>query len=103
WVKDVRGVWISLTIADLRLRFKNLGYQSAAGNNPISQVDSIILAIQNHRAVEYVDSLAGYQTGVYGLYAKRILVKDSPILISPKAGGFPIIKSLLMGMFGLLQ
>jgi hypothetical protein len=68
WIKDVRGVWISLTIADLRLRFRNLGYRSAAGNDPISQVDSIILAIQNHRAVEYVDSLAGYHTGVYELY-----------------------------------
>jgi hypothetical protein len=103
WIKDARSVWIPLTITDLRLRFKDLGYSSGAKDDLISKIDSIIIVIQNNRAVDYVDSLAGYQTGIYELYGKRILVKDSPALIRPTTGDFPNINKLLTGMFGQQQ
>jgi hypothetical protein len=104
WAKDNREIWIPLTVADIKRRLKDFGYSSnIEENQTISQVDRIILGIQVRRAVDYVDSLAGYHSGIYQQEGKRILVKDSPKLIKPKAGQFPVIEKFLLRLFGSEQ
>jgi hypothetical protein len=66
-------------------------------------VDSLITSIQNSRDVDYAGPLAGFVTGVYMIHGKRVLVKDSPTLITPIDGKFPTIELLLNGMLGCEQ
>jgi Bifunctional DNA primase/polymerase, N-terminal len=101
WVKNDRSTWMMVSVSDVRRRLKEKGFRSRALEGElVSQVDSLLTAIQHSNDVDYADSLAGYKTGVYLIRGKRILVKDSPTLIVPSKGDWPFLSGILDRMLG---
>jgi hypothetical protein len=104
WARNDRGNWMTINTSDVKRRLKELGYGIRTSDaQKISEVDSLITAIQNTRDVDYAGPLAGYETGVYMIHGKRVLVRDSPQMIDPVEGDFPMIAKLLNGMLGIEQ
>jgi len=42
--------------------------------------------------IDYAGSLAGWSSGVHEINGKRVLVRDSPVLINPEPGGLADIE-----------
>lgn len=104
WVKNDRAAWMLVTSGDVRRRLKQKGYSSKTGpGEEISQVDRLLTAIQDSNDVDYADSLAGYQTGIYEMKGKRILVRDSPTLLEPSKGDWPFLAGIFERMLGKEQ
>ena len=100
YVQDDDGHWITIHVADVRRKLRLAGYsaKNSDGRDSLSNVDMLIEAIQSQRNVDYAGSLAGYNTGVHTINGHRVLVKDSPQLLTPKEGDFPILDKLLTNM-----
>jgi hypothetical protein len=104
WAKNDRGTWMTINASDVKRRLKEMGYSSRIGQDQrVSEIEALMTSIQNSSDVDYAGPLAGYETGVYMIHGKRVLVKDSPKLISPVEGKFPIIAQLLNAMLGCEQ
>lgn len=104
WIENSTGNWITIRVEDVRRELKNAGlYSKIQNGDKISQVDQAVGDIQHNRYVDYVGPLAGYKSGIHYIYGKRILVQDSPILLEPKIGEFPLINSILDKMLGWEQ
>jgi hypothetical protein len=101
WVKNDRGGWMMVTSADVRRRLKERGYSPVKGDKEtVSEVDSLLTSIQESNDVDYADSLAGYMAGVYIINGKRILVRDSPSLLSREEGKWTILEDMILNMLG---
>jgi hypothetical protein len=105
WVHNDRNGWIKVTTQDVKARLAKIGYsrQKGLGAQQISQVDLALIRIQESHDVDYVGSLAGYKTGVYVINESRILVRDSPRLIVPIPGDWPLLKGIIFNMLGQEQ
>jgi hypothetical protein len=62
--------------------------------------DQILHSVKRHYNVQYSAPLAGYAVGIYTMFGKKILVTDSPILLQPARGPWPIMKRFLTNLFG---
>src|SRR5690242_19598043 len=99
WVRNNRGQWIRFSETSLKRLLKSKGLSAECSKmERLSQVDEAILQIQTTQDVNYAASLAGYTTGLYQLNGGRILVTDSPVIIQPAPGEFPILSAILDGM-----
>jgi hypothetical protein len=104
WGRNDRGGWIMLQGHDLRRWLAVIGYSARARNGQnVSEVNIIQTAIQKANDVDYADSLAGYKLGIYEIAGKRILVKDSPALIRPEPGDWPLLQGIILRMLGCQQ
>jgi hypothetical protein len=104
WVKNDRGAWIMVSVSDVRRRLKEKGFRSRAlDDERVSQVDSLLTALQHSNDIDFADSLAGFQTGIYLIKGKRILVRDSPTLIEPAKGDWPLLAGIFERMLGQAQ
>ena len=86
-IRDNRGVWINITVQDLRRHLKECGFADKLGDT--TTVDFELNRIQRELCVDYAGSLAGYEEGIIEQGGCRILVKDSPKLILPVEGKWP--------------
>jgi hypothetical protein len=101
WHKDNRGVWIQLTVEDIKRRLKDLGYRSIVSEGEsISQIDKLIIELQKQRAVDYAGPLAGHDKGILEYHGRRLLVTDSPRLIDPIKGDWPMFGQFLNNLLG---
>jgi hypothetical protein len=101
WAKNNRDGWIMIRISDVRRWLEQQGFRKIAKKNELaSQIDSLLTAIQRCCDIDYADSLAGHRKGVYELGGKRILVKDSPQLIEPVPGPWPLLEGIINRMLG---
>jgi hypothetical protein len=101
WVKDGRSSWMRVTEGSVKARLKKLGYRAKAQDGQsISPVDLMVVEIQDHHNIDYAGSLAGWKSGVYMINEKRILVRDSPKLIEPMPGQWPLIQNIILNMIG---
>lgn len=100
WVCDDAGIWISINETSARARVRGAGFapdrRDALGN---SEADNCLLRIQNSQNIAYAAPLAGYQAGHYQIHRRQVLVTESPRLIVPQAGQWPMLRSILEGMF----
>ncbi len=104
WAKNNRDGWIQIKVMDVRRWLEQEGYRRTVKKNErVSQIDSLLTAIQRCCDVDYADSLAGYRKGVYELGGKRILVKDSPDLLLPRPGAWPLLGGIINRMLGREQ
>lgn len=62
--------------------------------------DRAMLYIMQQRAVAYAGALAGYRAGCHETPCGRILVTESPRLIEPKPGNWPVIRKLIETQLG---
>jgi hypothetical protein len=101
WIKNDRGNWIKVSLQDVRRCLEAQGFRpKAAAGELVSQIDALLIGIQRCHDVDYADSLAGFCSGVYQINGRRILVRDSPKLIHPQPGEWPVLKGILERMLG---
>ena len=95
-IRNSRGGWVSLTETALRRYLKGNGFSSQIGEGTLlSPLDTALLFIQQTRDVDYAGPLAGFQIGVHDVQGRRILVSESPVLIEPAPGQWPLLSKLI--------
>jgi hypothetical protein len=101
WCEDARGNFIKINERSLQLRLRDEGFsRDADRDEELSPLDRRILQIQQNHSVDYAAPLAGYSKGQYEIFGKRILVTESPILIEPRKGDWPMLAKVLTNLFG---
>ena len=101
WVTDNRKSWMRITTGDVKMRLKQKGLRGKAQDGErLSQVDETVVDIQNGQNIDYAGSLAGWNAGVHEINGKRILVRDSPALIEPEPGDWPMLQGIINNMLG---
>src|SRR5205823_1296251 len=75
-----------------------------AGHSPkvpdgkrVSSLEMALSAIQKQHDVAYSGALAGCKAGLHEFDGHRVLVTESPRLITPADGDWPIIRALIEG------
>ncbi len=74
------------------------GVSSDRGNEIVSPIVRTLVEIRRDLSVSYAGKLAGHMAGLVEQNGELILVTDSPRLIEPSVGGFPIIEKFLNGL-----
>jgi hypothetical protein len=101
WVKDSRGHYMRVNEIALRRMLKSVGFRTERGTDePLSEVDEELRLIQVDKRIFYAGPLAGYNTGTYEIEGKLILVTDSPKVIPPVEGEFPVLEQMIANMLG---
>ena len=104
WTKNDRDNWIKVGMVDVERHLKVLKFHSGTPKGQtVFQTDLIIDAIQRSMDVEYVGSLAGYQKGVFEFGGRRLLIVDSPVLVTPQKGDWSILAKFLQNLLGFDQ
>ena len=99
YIQNARGLWIPINEGAVKRHLKSQGYGAAVGEGQaLSEVDTSLNRIQLSQDVNYAAPLAGYDAGFYEINNRRILVTDSPRLIEPKEGLWPLLEKLFEGM-----
>ncbi|MBM4012781.1 MAG: hypothetical protein FJ286_15685 [Planctomycetes bacterium] len=92
--------YVSLTISDLKIHLRTLGF-SGARTLPISALDRAVHDIQFNKCVAYVGPLAGKKAGLHTICGRQILVTGTPAVITPDpARAWPLIDELVQEMLG---
>jgi hypothetical protein len=73
----------------------NRSIKDAQGN---TVVDRAVLWLMQNRSVSFAGPLAGYKAGYHEFDGNRILVTESPRIITPQSGEWPTIRSLVETM-----
>jgi len=101
WVQNDRDGWIKIHEGNVKRRLKDAGFKAEAQEGEmISEIDSAFIKIQSSHDVDYAGSLAGYHCGIHECCGHRILVKDSPQLITPCPGEWRNIGQIIKNMLG---
>jgi hypothetical protein len=101
WVQNNRAGWIKVKAEDVKARLAKLGHRrKTQEGEQVSPVDLLMIEIQASRDVDYAGSLAGFAKGVYMINEKRILVKDSPRLLTSAPGDWPLLRGIILNMLG---
>jgi hypothetical protein len=104
WKKDDRENWIRIRTNDLQRHLADFGFNvKTLEGQTCSQIDQIINTIQISMNVEYAGSLAGHFKGIELYGDKRLLIKDSPVLIEPAAGDWSVLSIFLLNLLGIDQ
>jgi hypothetical protein len=99
WIKNERGEWIEISETSLKRHLRAANYSpKILGDDPVSPLDQKLIEIQAVADVSYAGRLAGYSKGLVECCGKRILITESPVLIEPQPGDWPILRQLLEGM-----
>ena len=100
YIQNDRLRWILINENSAKRHLKAQGYSNTVEpGEAVSPLDRCFTKIQVQQDVSYAASLAGYDAGVYEINRLRILVTDSPQLITPRQGDWPLIAAILEGMF----
>lgn len=94
------GRWLSHNENSFKRLLRSKGYRLKPneGDN-ISEVEAAMLQLMNEKDVKFTGSLAGRDAGFFDENGIRFLVTDSPQLLSPQAGVFPLLTAILHGLF----
>ena len=80
---------------------RGLGFTSRTPEgHSLSPKDRALEYIETRRNVDYAGSLAGHSVGYREIHGKKILVIDSPRLITPKAGKWETLEAVFLGLLG---
>jgi len=103
-MRNSGGRWLSHSEAAFKRLLKAKGYsckltedETRAGET-VSNADRELLAIQDTRDVRFCGPLAGRPAGFYEENGERFLVTESPRLIIPAPGDWPLIRAVLTGL-----
>ncbi len=100
WREDMRGNWMQVDKDTARKFVMRAGRNgSPAYKGGLSPADGCLLDIQEQQNVAYAAPLAGHNAGFYCMNGQRILVTDSPRLITPAQGDWCTIRRIIDGMF----
>ncbi len=104
WIPAPSGVWLESTEAHAgkELRAFGVSAQRPEGGG-LSLVELALRETRRARYVDLVMNIAGLHSGYRVIDSRRILVRESPRLITPAEGDFPVIEALLYGLLGKEQ
>ncbi len=102
--RNPNGRWQSFGIRELTTRLVEAGLSRKIDkDNPLSECEIMRHRITDEHDVVWSGSVAGHREGFYEKNGFRYLVVDSPTLIEPEEGEWPVIHQLLFNMFGEVQ
>ena len=97
-IKNADNIWMRQTEAQCRRILKSFGI---SGRRPegceLSPLDLETLRINNEESVVFAGSIAGMREGFYDV-GQKILVTDSPKLITPKKGDWDTLRSTILAI-----
>lgn len=100
WRKDTSGFYRKVNETSVRRKLMIEGFSSER-KGFVSPVDEAIDQIQMDRAVFFAGSLAGHASGLYEVEGrKKILVTDSPNIIEPVEGDWPMLRTVVDNLLG---
>lgn len=100
WVRDSRNKWIQMNEESIKRFLKSHGYsRDRREDQVLSDLDQVVLNIQLQQNADYCGGLAGYESRYYEINESRVLVTESPRLIPPTHGDWPLLRGILDGMF----
>jgi hypothetical protein len=97
-IRNSRGGFVSINESSARRYLKHLGYSSETGELGTSPLNEKIVEVQQQFAVEYLGPLAGHLIGVHRILNRLVLVTESPVLVEPNAGPYPVLEAFLKGL-----
>ncbi len=99
WMMDAHGCWMQINEAGAARKLRTQGVSERTNDGETaSPMDRLLVKIQAHNVVHYAAPLAGYDKGVHKILGKRILVTESPRLIEPAPGEWPLLAEVLENM-----
>lgn len=98
-IQNSGGEWLPLTESQIQRELRNWGVDSKRWGQTASDMDKVLSHISRTRDVAYAGPLAGHLVGLLSANGRRILVTESPRIISPVAGLFPLIERVLNALF----
>lgn len=99
WAPDADGNWMQLAESGVARRLRTQGISGLTEKGETaSPMDHVLAQVQNHNVIHYAAPLAGHDKGVYRILGRRILVTDSPRLIEPVPGEWPLLAKILENM-----
>jgi hypothetical protein len=98
-LRNKRKSWMALTETQFRkeLAYRGMNTRTQKGEN-ISEADEFIIKLRDTRDIDYAGPLAGYKSGFYEINGNRVLVTESPKIITPAFGEWKTIESLIQGL-----
>lgn len=90
--EDGEGAWLKLNESNIKKHLALCGYSVKEGS-PLTEADQCTVDIQDHQNVAYIGPLAGFMTGLHKINNRNVLVSESPKLLKPAAGNWPILKA----------
>ncbi len=103
-VKTSSGEWQRYNETQYRRILKSRGLNGEpAKNEPVSEVDQVIVDIQDKHAVSYAGRLAGWPAGVHAVAGGHILVTQSQKLIEAKPGEWQPLRTFIESLLGNSQ
>ena len=98
--QDKAAKFIRVNESSAKRFLRDYGYAGKSENqSALSDVDKCLLDIQMSQNVAYAGRLAGHKAGLYVINGSQVLVTESPTMIQPRPGAFPLLQSILDGMF----
>jgi len=103
-VRTTSGEWQRYTESQYRriLRARGLSAEPSKTEN-VSEVDRVIVEIQDKHAVSYAGRLAGWPAGVHDVAGGHILVTQSQKLIDAKPGDWQPLRTFIESLLGNSQ
>ncbi len=99
WTANDRGGWINLNETQLKRILKQRGISPKVPEGTyVSPLDERLIELQQRCDVHYAGALAGHRAGVCDLGERRILVTESPRIIEPSPGGWPMLGAVIDGL-----
>lgn len=99
WRQDALGNWMQVNEMGVARKLRTQGIRDKAGKGEISTpMDHVLVEIQANNVIHYSAPLAGHQKGVQTIHRRRILVTESPRLIEPVPGEWPLLAKILENM-----
>ena len=99
WMLDAHECWMQITEAGVARKLRTQGVSERTDEDgTASPMDRLLVKIQANNVVHYAAPLAGYDKGVHKILGRRILVTESPRLIEPVPGEWPLLSQILENM-----
>jgi len=103
FVPSTKGGWFRTNeSAAKQYLLKNHGIldRKLRDGDPLKQIDDVMVSIRDQNSLFWAGSCGGKPAQLMSTNGKDILVLDSPKLIEPAKGEFPVIQSILLGLLG---
>jgi hypothetical protein len=99
WMRNARGGWVPVNETGIRRHLRAAGVSNHCNDDEVvSALDRTLIMLQQERDVDYAGPLAGYRTGMYEIQNRRVLVTESPVLIEPVKGEWPLLHTIIENM-----
>lgn len=99
WRENASGGWQKINETSLKTELISKGYcPEESGGSYLSEVEVAKRDIQLHQDILFAGPVAGYDAGHHEICSQSILVTQSPRVIEPKQGEWPLIRAVVDGL-----